>query len=52
MPKKKCKVLMMMKAVKLVWTGAGAGKKQGWTKSRAKKGRSRAGQKQEQGRSR
>ena len=43
------KVLMMMKAAKLGWTGAGAGYKQGWTKSRARKGRSRAGQ--EQGRS-
>ena len=40
---------MMMKAAKLRWSGAGAGKKQGWTKSRARKGRSRAGQ--EQGRS-
>ena len=38
------KVLMMMKAAKLGWTGAAAGKKQGWTKSRARKGRSRAGQ--------
>ena len=47
---KGCKVLMMMKAVKLVWTGAGAGKKQGWTMSRARKGSSWAGQ--EQGRSR
>ena len=36
------KVLMMMKASKLGWAGAGAGKKQGWTKSRARKGRSRA----------
>ena len=44
------KVLMMMKAAKLGWAGAGAGKKQGWTKSRARKGRSWAGQ--EQGRSR
>ena len=26
--KKSCKVLMMMKATKLGWTGAGAGKKQ------------------------
>ena len=49
MPKKSRKVLMMMKAVKLGWAGAGAGKKQGWTKSKARKGRSRAGQ--EQGRS-
>ena len=49
MPKKSCKALMMMKAAKLGWAGAGAGKKQGWTKSRARKGRSRAGQ--EQGRS-
>ena len=39
-PKKSCKVLMMMKAAKLGWAGAGAGKKQGWTKSRARKGRS------------
>ena len=38
------KVLMMMKATKLGWAVAGAGKKQGWTKSRARKGRSRAGQ--------
>ena len=38
------KVLMMMKAAKLGWAGAGAGKKQGWTKSRSRKGRSRAGQ--------
>ena len=49
-PKKSRKVLMMMKAVKLGWAGAGGGKKQGWTKSKARKGRSRAGQ--EQGRSR
>ena len=41
---KSCKVLMMMKAAKLGWAGAGAGKKQGWTKSRARKGRSWAGQ--------
>ena len=34
------KVLMMMKAAKLGWAGAGEGKKQGWTKSRARKGRS------------
>ena len=40
----------MMKAAKLGWAGAGAGKKQGWTKSKGRKGRSRAGQ--EQGRSR
>ena len=40
------KVLMMMKGAKLGWAGAGAGKKQGWTKSRARKGRSRAGQEQ------
>ena len=44
------KVLMMMKAAKLGWAGAGEGKKQGWTKSRARKGRNRAGQ--EEGRSR
>ena len=44
------KVLMMMKAAKLGWAGAGAEKKQSWSKSRARKGRSRAGQ--EQGRSR
>ena len=50
MPKKRCKVLMVMKAAKLGWARAGAGKKQGWTKSRARKGRRRAGQ--EQGRSR
>ena len=42
MPKKIRKVLMMMKAAKLGW--AGAGKKQSWSKSRARKGRSRAGQ--------
>ena len=48
--KKSCKVLMMMKAAKLGWAEAGGGKKQGWTKSRTRKGRSRAGQ--EQGRSR
>ena len=47
MPYKNQKV-MMMKAAKLGW--AGAGKKQGWTKSRAREGRSWAGQ--EQGRSR
>ena len=47
---KSCKVLLMMKVVKLGWAGAGAGKKQGWTKSRVRKGRSRTGQ--EQGRSR
>ena len=50
MTKKSCKVLMMMKAAKLGWEGAGADEKQGWTKSRARKGRSRSGQ--EQGRSR
>ena len=50
MPKKSRKVLLMMKAAKLGWPGAGAGKKQGWTNSRARIGRSRAGQ--EQGRSR
>ena len=44
------KVLMRMKAAKLGWAGAGAGKKQSWTKSRARKGRSWAGL--EQGRSR
>ena len=44
MPKKSCKVLMMVKAAKPGWVGAGAGKKQGWTRSR--KGRSRAGQEQ------
>ena len=37
------KVQMMMKAAKLGWAGVGAGKKQGWTKSRARKGRSKAG---------
>ena len=41
MPKKSRKVLMMMKAAKLGWAGAETGKKQGWTKSRARKGRSR-----------
>ena len=44
------KVLMMMKAAKLGWAGAREEKMQGWTKSRARKGRNRAGQ--EQGRSR
>ena len=34
----RCKVLMMMKAAKLGWAGAGAGIKQGWTKSRAEVG--------------
>ena len=48
MPKKSCKALMMMKAAKLGWAGAGAGRKQGWTKSRARKGRSRAEAGQEQ----
>ena len=50
---------MMMKAAKLEWAGGGAGKEQCWSRSRTKKGRSRAGQKQgrsrnraEQGRSR
>ena len=32
---KSCEVLMMMNAAKLGWAGAGAWKKQGWTKSRA-----------------
>ena len=41
------KVLMMMKAAKLGWAGAGAGKEQGWSKSRAE---ARTGR--EQGRSR
>ena len=36
------KVLMMMRAAKLGWAGAGAGKERGW-------GRSRAGQEQGQG---
>ena len=39
----KSKVLMMMKAAKLRWAAAGAEKQQGWTKSRIRKGRSRAG---------
>ena len=52
MPKRSRKFLMMMKAAKLGWAGAGAGKKQGWTKSRARKGRSRAGQKQGRSRNR
>ena len=43
---------MMVKAAKLGWEGAGAGKKQGWTKSRARKDRSTAEAGQEQGRSR
>ena len=43
------KVLMMMKAAKLGWAGAGEGKEHGWSRSRARKGRSQAGQ--EQGRS-
>ena len=46
----KSRKVLMMKAAKLGWAGAGAGKKQGWTKSRARKARSWAGQ--EQGRSR
>ena len=37
---------MMMKAAKLGWAGAEAGKKPGWIKSRLRKGRSRAGRKQ------
>ena len=41
---------MMMKAAKLGWARAGAGKKQGWTKRRARKGRSLA--EKEQGRKR
>ena len=41
LPKKIRKVLMLMKAAKLGWAGAGAEKKQGWTKTRARKGRSR-----------
>ena len=49
---KSCKVLMMLKAAKLGWAAVGAGKKQGWTKSIARKGRSRAEAGQEQGRSR
>ena len=36
--------MLIMKAAKLGWAGAGAGKKPGWTKSRARKCRSRAGQ--------
>ena len=44
MPKKSPKVLMMMKAAKAGWARAGAGKEQHW--SRARKGRSRAGQEQ------
>ena len=57
------KVLIMMKAAKLGWAGAGAGKEQGWSRSRAGagpgraeagQGRSRAevGTGQEEGRSR
>ena len=57
----------MMKAAKLGWVGAGAAKEQGWNRSRARKGisragaglnqeagrsRARAGQEQQQGRSR
>ena len=41
---KSCKVLMMMKPAKLGW--AGAGKELGRSRSRARKGRSRAGQEQ------
>ena len=37
MLKKSCKVLMMMKAAKLGWAGTGAGKEQGWSRSRARK---------------
>ena len=44
----------MMKAAKLGWAGAGAGaeagKKQGWTKSRVRKGRNWAGQEQDRSR--
>ena len=36
-------MMMMMKSAKLGWAGAGAAKKQGWTKSRDRKGRSRVG---------
>ena len=48
------KVLMMMKAAKLGWAGAGEGKEHGWSRSRARKGRSRAevGTRQEQDKSR
>ena len=65
MKKKLCKVLMMMKAAKLGWAGAGARKEQDWSGSRAESGagpgRAEAGQgrsgaevgtRQEQGRSR
>ena len=42
MPKKSPKVLMMMKAAKAGWAGAGAGKEQSWS-------REGAGLEQEQG---
>ena len=35
---KSCKVLMMIKTAKLGWVGAGAGKKQGWSRSRVEAG--------------
>ena len=52
MPKKNCKVLMMMmKAAKLEWAGP-AGQEQDWSKARAglkhEQGRTRAGTGQEQ----
>ena len=45
-------LMMMMKAAKLGWAGAGVGQKQGWSKARAglkhEQGRSSAGTGQEQ----
>ena len=53
MPKKSCKVLMMMKVAKPGWAGPGAGQEQGRSRVGAglEQGRSRLGAKQEQGRS-
>ena len=58
MPKKSCKVLMMIKAAKLGWVGAGAeknraGPRAGPGRTEARQGRSRAevGTGQESGRS-
>ena len=46
MPKKRCKVLMMMKAAKLGWAGAGAEREQGWIRCMVgeESGRAGAGQ--------
>ena len=45
------KVLVMMKAAKQGWAGAGAGKKQGWTK-KGQEGQKQGRAGQEEGRSR